>query len=140
MLKAFEQINEKGKVGLFKSYKEGFGDGGQQRDFLYVKDAVDMTLFFLDNPQIGGLFNVGTGIVRDWNALVKAVFVAMGKKEKIEYIEMPESIRNQYQYFTQADVKKLRAAGYDKEPTKLEDAVKDYVQNYLVKDGYLEGV
>jgi ADP-L-glycero-D-manno-heptose 6-epimerase len=137
--KAFEQINAKGKVGLFKSYKPEFKDGEQKRDFIYVKDAADMTLFFLDNPQLTGLFNIGTGIARTWNDLTKTVFAAVGKEPKIEYIEMPESIRSQYQYFTEADITKLRKAGYNKEITSLEDAIKDYVQNYLQKNGYLTG-
>jgi ADP-L-glycero-D-manno-heptose 6-epimerase len=137
VLKAFEQINSAGKVRLFKSYKSEYADGEQLRDFIYVKDAVDMTLFFLDNPKIAGLFNIGAGKARSWNDLVKAVFAAMGKKPNIEYIEMPESIRNQYQYFTQADITKLRKAGYKKELTPLEDAIKDYVQNYLEQGRYL---
>jgi ADP-L-glycero-D-manno-heptose 6-epimerase len=94
----------------------------------------------LDNPAAGGLFNIGTGRARTWNDLVKAVFAAMEKKPNIEYIEMPESIRNQYQYFTQADITKLKQAGYKKETTPLEDAIKDYVQNYLQKDAYLTGI
>ncbi|GAH63958.1 unnamed protein product, partial [marine sediment metagenome] len=97
VVKAFEQLNDTGKVRLFKSYKAEYADGEQLRDFLYVKDAVDMTLFFYDNPQINGLFNIGTGKARSWNDLVKAVFAAMGKKPNLEYIEMPESIRDQYQ-------------------------------------------
>jgi ADP-L-glycero-D-manno-heptose 6-epimerase len=138
-LKAYEQINKTGKVRLFKSYNPEFADGQQQRDFIYVKDAVDMTLFFMDNPKIGGLFNIGTGRARTWNDLVIAVFSAMGKSVNIEYVDMPESIRNQYQYYTCADITKLREAGYKKQTTSLEDAVKDYVQNYLRKDGYLTG-
>jgi len=134
-LKAFEQINAKGKVRLFKSYKSEYADGEQMRDFLYVKDAVDMTLFFLDNPRLSGLFNIGAGQTRTWNDLAAAVFAAMGKTPKIEYIDMPDSIRNQYQYFTEADISKLRQAGYNKEITSLEDAIKDYVHNYLQKDG-----
>jgi ADP-L-glycero-D-manno-heptose 6-epimerase len=93
-----------------------------------------MTLFFLDNPKTAGLFNIGSGKARTWNDLVKAVFDAMGKKPKIEYIEMPESIRNQYQYFTQAEMTKLRKAGCT---TSLENAIKDYVQNYLQQGAYL---
>ncbi len=148
VIKAFEQINAPvlsceskngGKVRLFKSYKPEYADGEQKRDFIYVKDAVDMTLFFYDNPKISGLFNIGTGKARTWNDLVKAVFAAMGKKPNIEYIEMPESIRDQYQYFTEADIINLRKAGYDKQTTTLEDSIKDYVQNYLQKDGYLTG-
>jgi ADP-L-glycero-D-manno-heptose 6-epimerase len=148
VIKAFEQIKASalsceskngGKVRLFKSYKPEYADGEQLRDFIYVKDAVDMTLFFYDNPKINGLFNIGTGKARSWNDLVKAVFAAMGKKPNIEYIEMPESIRDQYQYYTCADITNLRKAGYDKETTPLENAVKDYVQNYLQKNGYLTG-
>ncbi|MHC4912154.1 MAG: ADP-glyceromanno-heptose 6-epimerase [Planctomycetota bacterium] len=131
VLKAFEQINARGKVRLFKSYKSEYADGEQMRDFLYVKDAVDMTLFFLDKPNLRGLFNIGTGKARTWNDLVKVACGAMGKLPKIEYIDMPDSIRNQYQYFTEADITKLRQAGYDKEPMSLEDAIVDYVQNYL---------
>jgi ADP-L-glycero-D-manno-heptose 6-epimerase len=131
VVKAFEQINTTGKVRLFKSYKPEFKDGQQMRDFLYIKDAVDMTLFFYDNPKINGLFNIGAGKARTWNDLAKAVFIAMDKKPNIEYIDMPESIRNQYQYFTQADITKLHKAGYKKQITPLEDAIKDYVQNYL---------
>ncbi len=137
VVKAFEQINATGKVRLFKSYRPEFKDGEQMRDFLYIKDAVDMTLFFYDNPQINGLFNIGIGKARTWNDLVKAVFAAMGKAVLIEYIEMPESTRNQYQYFTQADITKLRKAGYKNQITSLEDAIKDYVRNYLQKDKYL---
>lgn len=139
VLKAFEQINATGKVRLFKSHKPDYADGEQLRDFVYIKDAVDMTLFFLDNPKINGLFNIGTGKARCWNDLVKAVFAAMGKKPNIEYIDMPESIRNQYQYFTQADIDKLRKVDYNKKTTSLEDAIKDYVQNYLMKNEYLNG-
>ncbi len=140
VLKAFKQINAKGKVGLFKSYKPEFKNGEQKRDFIYIKDVADMTLFFLDKPQISGLFNIGTGKPRTWNDLAKAVFAAMGKEPNIEYIEMPDSIRSQYQYFTEADISKLRKAGYNKKTASLEDAIKDYVQNYLQKNGYLTGI
>ena len=138
-IKAFEQITSTGKIRLFKSYKPEYADGEQKRDFIYVKDAVDMTLFFYDNPQTNGLYNIGSGKARTWNDLVKAVFAAMGKEPNIEYIEMPESIRNQYQYFTEADITKLQKAGYKKEITPLEDAIKDYVQSYLQTDEYLPG-
>ena len=137
VVKAFEQINATGKVRLFKSYKPEYGDGQQMRDFIYVKDAVDMTLFFLDDPKTAGLFNIGTGKPRTWNDLVGAVFAAMGKKPNIEYIDMPDSIRNQYQYFTQADMTKLHKGGYKRQTTSLEDAIRDYVQNYLQKDMFL---
>jgi ADP-L-glycero-D-manno-heptose 6-epimerase len=140
VVKAFEQIKASGKVQLFKSYKSEYADGEQLRDFIYVKDAVEMTLFLYDNPQIGGLYNIGTGKARSWNDLVKAVFAAMDIKPNIEYVEMPESIRGQYQYFTEADMSSLRKAGYDKETTSLEDAVKDYVKNYLQTNRYMNGV
>jgi ADP-L-glycero-D-manno-heptose 6-epimerase len=139
VLKAFEQINASGKVRLFKSHRPDYKDGEQKRDFLYVKDAVDMTLFFLDNPHTNGIFNLGAGKARTWNDLSKAVFSAMGKSANIEYIDMPDSIRNQYQYFTQADISKLRTAGYKKQITSLEDAIKDYVQHYLQKGTYIAG-
>jgi ADP-L-glycero-D-manno-heptose 6-epimerase len=138
-LKAFKQINATGKVSLFKSYKPEFGDGEQVRDFIYIKDAVDMTLFFLDNPKRNGIYNIGTGRPRTWNDLVTAVFAGMGRKPNIEYIEMTDSIRNQYQYYTCAETTKLRKAGYEKTTIPLEDATKQYVQDYLLKCGYLEG-
>lgn len=140
VLKAFEQINEKGKVGLFKSYDPKYEDGEYVRDFIYIKDAVDMTLFFYDNPNVKGLFNIGTGIARTWNDLVKATFAAAGKPADIEYIDMPELIRSQYQYYTKANMTKLKSAGYEKQITTLEDAIKDYVQNYLQKNTYLTGI
>jgi len=136
VLKAFEQIIATGKVRLFKSYLPEYPDGDQKRDFLYISDAVDMTLFFYDNPHLAGLFNIGTGIARTWNDLAKAVFTAMDKKPDIEYIDMPGSIRNQYQYFTCADVTKLRRAGYETQSLSLEDAIEDYVRNFLQKDPY----
>jgi ADP-L-glycero-D-manno-heptose 6-epimerase len=139
VLKSFEQIRESGRVKLFKSHKSEYEDGGQLRDFVYIKDAVDMTLFFMDNPENSGLFNVGTGGARNWNDLVSAVFAALGKKPEIEYIDMPESIRGQYQYYTQAEICKIIKAGYDKKTYSLEDAVRDYVCNYLAAGEYLGG-
>lgn len=139
IVKAFEQINACGTVRLFKSYESDYADGEQVRDFIYVKDAVEMTLFFLDNLNLGGLYNVGTGQARMWNDLVTAVFAAMGKEPKIEYIDMPDSIRNQYQNFTRAEMAKLRKAGYDRDVMSLEDAIGEYVQSYLQKDAYLTG-
>ena len=137
IIKAFEQINETGGVKLFKSHRPDYTDGGQLRDFIYVKDAVDMTLFFLEKQDIGGIFNVGTATARNWNDLANATFAAMGIEPKIEYIDMPDILRDKYQYFTQATTDKLRAAGYEKDTTTLEAAVTDYVQNYLIKDEYL---
>ncbi len=132
--KAFGQIKETGKVKLFKSYKPEYKDGEQMRDFIYVKDAVDMTLFFLENKNVNGLFNVGTGKARTWNDLVTAIFAAMDKPVNIEYIDMPENLRNKYQYFTQAGMNKLLAAGYGKEISGIEKGVEDYVKNYLLTD------
>ncbi len=139
IIKAFQQINDTGCVKLFKSHRPDYTDGGQLRDFIYIKDAVDMTLFFLTNTDTAGLYNVGTGVARNWNDLAKATFGAMGMEPKIEYVPMPENLQGKYQYFTQADITKLRTAGYDADTTTLEDAITDYVQNYLMKDAYLGG-
>jgi ADP-L-glycero-D-manno-heptose 6-epimerase len=131
--KAYEQIAATGSVKLFKSYSRQFKDGEQKRDFIYVKDAVDVTLYFtLDKPTVSGLYNCGTGEARSWNDLAKAVFAAMGTKPKIEYIDMPDTLRAKYQYFTQADVTKLRVpGGWNRPFTTLEEGVRDYVQGYL---------
>ena len=107
------------------------------RDFLYVKDAVDMTLFFFDNPDLAGIYNIGAGRARTWNDLAKASFAAMNKAPNIKYIDMPEELQDKYQYFTEANISKLRKAGYEKDLTLLEDAIKDYIQSYLQKDEYL---
>jgi ADP-L-glycero-D-manno-heptose 6-epimerase len=130
--KSFRHVMETGKIQLFKSYRPEYGDGEQKRDFLYVKDAVDMTLFLAANRDANGIFNVGSGLARTWNDLARAVFAALDRPVQIEYIEMPDNVRNQYQYVTQADIGKLRAAGYRQPITSLEDAVRDYVVNYLV--------
>ena len=138
VLRSFEQITEKGSVALFKSYRPEYADGEQVRDFLYVKDAADMTLFFLGRGRNAcGLYNIGFGSVRSWNDLAKAAFAAFGRKPDITYIEMPESLRPRYQYYTCLDISKIRHAGYDKELTTLEDAVKDYY-SYFVRFGHLE--
>jgi len=137
MIKAYEQIQADGKIRLFKSYRKEYADGEQMRDFLYVKDAVKMTLFFLEHPEINGIFNAGTGVARTWNALAKAVFAALELEPQIEYIDMPETLRNRYQYFTQADISKLQRVGYTVSPTSLEEAVRDYVQNYLQPQKHL---
>ena len=131
--KAYHQIRETGAVKLFKSYRPDYADGEQVRDFVYVKDAVDVTLFCGENERASGLFNCGTGQARSWNDLAKATFAAMGLEPKIVYIEMPETLRSKYQYFTQADAGKLRAAGYAKPFTALEDGIRDYVQGWLAK-------
>jgi ADP-L-glycero-D-manno-heptose 6-epimerase len=136
--KGFLQAHDVDTLNLFKSYKPGYEDGGQERDFVYVRDAVAMTLFFLERKDIGGIFNVGSGKARNWNDLASAVFQALNKKLNIKYIEMPESIRNQYQYHTCAEMEKIRTAGYTESITSLEEAVLDYIKNYLIPDKHLE--
>lgn len=135
--KAFEQIRDTGKVKLFKSPNPNYKDGEQLRDFVYINDAVDMTLYFLDNPEANGLFNVGTGKARTWNDLVTVIFKAMNRDLNIEYIDLPKHLENKYQYFTEANMAKLKKAGYDSSFTKLEDGVTDYVKNYLLGKLYL---
>ncbi len=135
--KAFEQVRDTGKVKLFKSHKDEYKDGEQMRDFVYVKDAVNMSLFFLENRDISGLFNVGTGEARTWNALVTALFNAMGKPVNIEYVDMPDRLKGKYQYYTKADNSKIRAAGFNDKIGTLEEGVTDYVKNYLLKKMYL---
>jgi len=130
--KSYAEVLQTGTIHLFKSYRPEYRDGEQRRDFLYVKDAVEMTLHLATTPAANGIFNIGSGVARTWNALARAVFAALGREPRIEYIEMPESIRDKYQYFTQADIGKLRAAGYDQPITSLEDAVRDYLVDYLV--------
>jgi ADP-L-glycero-D-manno-heptose 6-epimerase len=132
--KAFSQINETGKLKLFRSHRDDYEDGGQTRDFVYVKDCVDIMAWFLQNPDVGGIFNVGTGNARSFRDLAIATFDAMGKTPEIEFIDMPVSIRDKYQYFTEAEMGKLRKAGYAEKMTPLEDAAKDYVQHYLAQN------
>ena len=136
VLKAYEQIKKTGKVRLFKSYHPDYPDGGQKRDFIYVKDAVKMTLFFWENPNVNGIFNVGTGKARTFKDLVLAVFSALGIEPNIEYIDMPENLKKQYQYFTQANITKIKKAGYNKPITSLEEAVKSYVNWLETQDIY----
>jgi ADP-L-glycero-D-manno-heptose 6-epimerase len=136
--KSFAQVQSENLIRLFKSYRKDFRDGEQKRDFLYVKDAVTMTLHLAVNKKANGLFNIGSGQARTWIALANSVFTALNKKSKIAFIEMPEAIREKYQYFTQADISRLRATGYKEKITSLEDAVDDYVQNYLVPDKRLD--
>ncbi len=132
--KSFGQIRETGKVKLFKSHRPDFRDGEQKRDFVYVKDCAEVIWWLLENREVTGIFNLGTGHARTWKDLTRAVFAAMGVEPKIEYIEMPESIRQQYQYFTEAKMDKLLSIGCPVQFSLLEDAVSDYVINYLEKD------
>jgi len=137
VMKAYNQVLETGKVRLFKSYKPEFKDGEQRRDFIYVKDAVDMTLYFLEHPEKNGIFNVGTGKSHTWVELVTALFNAAGKPVNIEYVDMPDEIRGKYQYFTEANMDKMRiVAGYSKPIADVNDGVTDYVRNYLMKEKY----
>lgn len=129
--KAYGQICETGKVKLFKSYHPDYKDGEQVRDFVYVKDAVKVCLYFDRHREVSGLYNVGTGGCRPWVDLARAVFAAMGREPVIEFIEMPEHLRGKYQYHTEAAIGKLRAAGYADPFTSLEDGVKDYAESWL---------
>lgn len=131
--KAFEQIRDTGKVRLFKSHKPEYTDGGQMRDFVYVKDCVDTMWWLLEHPEINGIFNLGTGKARTWNDLIQALFSAMKMKPKIEYFDIPPEIRSQYQYLTEAEMDNLRATGCQAAFRPLEEAVQDYVVNYLQK-------
>ena len=129
--KSYAEVLKTGVIRLFKSHRPEYRDGEQRRDFLYVKDAVAMTLHLAATPNANGIFNIGSGQARTWNDLARAVFTALGRKPRIEYIDMPEVIRDKYQYFTQAEIHKLLGTGYDRPVTSLEDAVRDYVVNYL---------
>jgi ADP-L-glycero-D-manno-heptose 6-epimerase len=131
---SFNQIRETGRITLFQSHKEGYADGEQRRDFVYVRDVCAAVLWFLDHPQVGGLYNVGAGRARTFNDLAGAIFRALGKPADIVYVPTPENIRDAYQYHTEADLSRLRAAGCDTPFTSLEDAVADYVGNYLQND------
>ncbi|MCC6545591.1 ADP-glyceromanno-heptose 6-epimerase [Candidatus Sumerlaeota bacterium] len=126
--KAYHELNDKGTISLFRSDRQDYADGEQKRDFIHVKDAVDVVLHFLDYPKANGLFNCGTGQARTWKDLARAIFAATGRKEAINWIEMPPALKGKYQYFTQADARKLRAAGYTKDFTSLEAGVADYVK------------
>ena len=137
VLRSFEQISAEGKMRLFRSYRPEYRDGEQMRDFLYVKDAVDMVWFLFHHPSAHGLYNIGSGRAETWNDLASAAFEALEKPVQIEYIDMPESLRDRYQYYTKAEMGKLHALGYDREATPLRDAVIDYIRNYLVCGKYL---
>jgi len=134
--KSYQRLMRDGKMALFKSYHPQYSDGEQRRDFIYIKDAVDIMMYFFDHPQINGLFNVGSGLARSWNDLARALFKAVNKPAVIEYIEMPQTLKPRYQYFTRAEIEKLKNVGYTKPFTPLEDAVKDYV-GYLKDHRYL---
>lgn len=130
--KGYEEIRATGKISLFKSHRPDYRDGEQARDFLYVKDAVAMTVHLAGRARANGLFNLGSGSARTWLDLARAIFAALGREPAIDFVEMPGAIRDRYQYFTRAGISRLRDAGYGAAVTSLEEAVGDYVKNYLV--------
>ena len=134
--KGYDQIKKTGELSLFKSYKDGFGDGEQKRDFIYIKDAIELVWYFLEHPEKSGIFNIGTGLAQTWNDLAAALFKAMEVEPKVEYIDMPEILKGKYQYFTEADLTKLKSINCEHKFFSLEDAVKDYV-DYLKDESYL---
>lgn len=130
--KSFYEAKEKGVIRLFKSYRKDFADGEQKRDFLYIKDAVQMTLHLAAKRTASGIYNLGSGEANTWNELARGIFTALGKKPRIEYIEMPDGLREKYQYFTRANLLHLRLTQYSPNSTPLELAIADYVKNYLM--------
>lgn len=133
---SFNQINSTGKVKLFRSHNPKYTDGGQLRDFVYVKDVVDVIVFLFEKSPKNGIYNLGSGKARSFSDLAKATFKALDKSPDIEFIDTPIDIRDKYQYFTEANMNKLKAAGYNKEFTTLEEGVSDYVKNYLKNSIY----
>ena len=131
VMHGFNQINETGKLKLFRSHKLGVKDGEQQRDFIYVKDVVEVLRWLMNNSTPSGIYNLGAGEARTFLDLAKATFAALNLQPQIEWIDIPEDIKEKYQYYTQANMNKLRNAGFKLPFTKLEDAVSDYVRNYL---------
>ena len=129
--KIWPTVRDGGEVELFRSHRDDYADGGQLRDFIYVKDAASVVVWLLDNPAVSGLFNVGTGQARSFADLASATFAAAGRAPRIAYVDMPDEIRNAYQYFTQARLDRLRAAGYAAPFTSLEAGIEDYVRGYL---------
>ncbi len=132
--KLYPQVVAGAAARLFKSHNKEYTDGGQLRDFVWVGDCVDVMVWLYDHPEVNGLFNIGSGKARSFKDLAEATFKAAGKPSKISYVDMPETLRGKYQYFTEADISKLRAVGYTKPMTELEDGVTQYVQNYLAQD------
>jgi ADP-L-glycero-D-manno-heptose 6-epimerase len=133
---AFKQFRETGKIKLFKSHKADVLDGEQKRDFIYVKDVVDVCYYLMHHRKNSGIYNLGTGTARTFLDLARSVFRALGKPENIIFIDTPEDIRDKYQYFTEADMEKLRSIGYDRKFTSLEEGVNEYVQEYLMQENY----
>ncbi len=132
VLHAFNQIQQNGEVKLFKSHNPNYTDGGQLRDFVYVKDVTDVCMFLMGHRKNSGIYNLGSGKARTFKNLVEAIFVALDKTPTITYIDTPIDIRDKYQYFTEANMDKLKSIGYTQSFTGIEDGVADYVKNYLV--------
>lgn len=133
-LQLWEQIRETGSVRLFKSARADVADADIRRDFVWVGDCVDAMLWAYDNPRVNGLFNLGSGLARSFDDLARAVFAAMGRAPEISHVAMPESLKASYQYFTQAERKRLKKAGFAQKPRTLEEGVRIYVQDYLERD------
>ena len=129
----YKQIQESGKIKLFKSCNPNYADGGQLRDFVYVKDICDVIFWLLNHKDVSGLFNVGTGRAQSFSELAEATFCALGIEPNIEYIDMPEHLKEKYQYYTKAEISKLREAGYDRKFMDLKMGAKDYVCEHLAK-------
>jgi ADP-L-glycero-D-manno-heptose 6-epimerase len=134
LAKVFDSAKADEPVRLFKSHKEGIADGDQRRDFIYIDDALAVLHWLLDTPSVNGIFNVGTGKAESFRDMITAMFRAMGRTPNIEYVDMPEHIRGQYQYFTQSSVENLRRAGYNSGFTSLDVAVRKYVTDYLIRE------
>lgn len=130
----FNQIIDTGKIRLFRSCHKDYADGAQERDFVYVKDVCDVIMYFLDHSEYSGIFNVGTGRAQTFRELAEATFEALGRESNIEYFDMPETLKANYQYHTQADISSLRSIGYKKEFHDLKSGVRDYVLEHLVRD------
>ena len=133
---AFNQVNQTGKVKLFRSHRPDYKDGWQLRDFVYVKDVIEVCLFFNNIENVSGIYNLGSGTARSFYDLAAATFKAMKKDLNIEYIDIPADIRDKYQYFTEAKMKKLQAVGYSNSFFTLENGVFDYVSNFLIPNYY----
>lgn len=135
--KKFEEMKEEGVIRLFKSDHPDYADGEQERDFVYIKDALKATMFFLDHPEVAGVFNIGRGEVGTWKQVAQAMFKGASLPEKIEYVDMPDKLKGKYQYHTKAKIDKLRQSGFNESFETIEDSVVEYVKNYLEPDLHL---
>lgn len=133
---AFKQMKDKGKVNLFRSHKDGYEDGEQLRDFIYVKDVIDVCYWLMEKQPASAIYNLGTGEARSFNDLVRSTFAGLDLEPDITYIDIPEDIKDKYQYFTEANMDKLKAAGYNKAFYSLENGIDDYVRNYLAMNSF----